>query len=177
MSRIGKKPVSIPAGVTVKSGESKLMVKGPKGDLEKPLHDAVEVVVEESEVVVNPVAQTKLSRALWGTYASHVANMIQGVTEGFTKKLIIEGVGYRAETSGNKLVMQLGYSHPIEMEIPQDLDVSVEKNTITVSGIDKETVGQFAANIRSKRQPEPYKGKGVRYEDEIVRRKEGKKSA
>jgi large subunit ribosomal protein L6 len=153
------------------------MVKGPKGDLEKPLHDAVEVVVEESEVVVNPVAQTKLSRALWGTYASHVANMIQGVTEGFTKKLIIEGVGYRAETSGNKLVMQLGYSHPIEMEIPQDLDVSVEKNTITVSGIDKETVGQFAANIRSKRQPEPYKGKGVRYEDEIVRRKEGKKSA
>ena len=124
-----------------------------------------------------PLVDTRQSRKDWGTVASHLSNMIEGVTEGFTKKLIIEGVGYRAETSGNKLVMQLGYSHPVEMQIPEGVAVEVEKNEITVSGTDKEAVGQFAANIRAKRKPEPYKGKGIRYSDEIIRRKEGKKAA
>lgn len=177
MSRIGKKPVTIPSGVEVKATENTVAVTGPKGNLSRDIHPAVKIDVAESEVVVSPVEETRLANALWGTFASHVANMIQGVTEGYTKKLIIEGVGYRAETQGNNLVMQLGYSHPVEMEIPEGVEVSVEKNIVSVSGIDKEKVGQFAAEIRSKREPEPYKGKGIRYEDETIRRKEGKKSA
>tara|TARA_B100001123_G_scaffold343419_1_gene389996 strand:+ start:99 stop:632 length:534 start_codon:yes stop_codon:yes gene_type:complete len=177
MSRIGKKPVEIPSGVTVTTTDTAVSVKGPKGELDRSVPSLVTVSVDDSQVVVTPANKTKQAQALWGTYASLVDNMITGVTEGFTKQLIIEGVGYRAEVTGNKLVMQLGYSHPVEMEIPSGLDVSVEKNTITVTGISKEYVGQFAANIRSKREPEPYKGKGIRYSDEVIRRKEGKKSA
>jgi large subunit ribosomal protein L6 len=178
MSRIGKKPIIIPSGVTVDISDQAIMIKGPKGELQSNLPGNVSVATTgENEIVVNPNDETKLSRALWGTYASLIDNMVAGVTEGFRKKLIIEGVGYRAETQGKKLVMQLGYSHPVEMEIPADLEVVVEKNLITVSGIDKELVGQFAANIRANRKPEPYKGKGIRYENEQIRRKEGKKAA
>jgi len=177
MSRIGKKPVPIPSGVTIAFADDVVTVNGPKGTLTKAVSPEVTIAVNNDEVVVSPVNQTKLSQSLWGTFASHLSNMVTGVTDGFVKKLIIEGVGYRAETQGSTLVMQLGYSHPIEMEIPKGLEVSVEKNQVSISGIDKEVVGQFAAEVRSKRKPEPYKGKGIRYEDEIIRRKEGKKSA
>ena len=177
MSRIGKKPVTIPSGVEVKIEEGSIMVKGPKGQLVKPLHPSVTVSIENNEATVSPANETKLAQSLWGTFASHIANMVVGVTEGFQKQLIIEGVGYRAETQGKNLVLQLGFSHPIELTIPEDLEVAVEKNTLTISGIDKEKIGQFAADIREYRKPEPYKGKGIRYSDEVIRRKEGKKSA
>lgn len=177
MSRIGKKPITIPSGVTVAVSGDGVQVTGPKGSVTKALHPSVSITVKNDEVVVEPKDDTKIAAAMWGTIASHITNMVSGVTEGYAKKLIIEGVGYRAETQGNKLVMQLGYSHPVEMTIPEEIEVAIEKNVLTVSGINKETVGQFAANVRSKREPEPYKGKGVRYEDEVIRRKEGKKSA
>lgn len=177
MSRIGKKPISIPKNTTVTVVDSTLTIKGPKGELTKTISDQVKIKVQDDEVVVEPTNESQLSRALWGTFASHVDNMITGVNQGFSKKLIIEGVGYRAETQGDKLVMQLGYSHPIEMQIPKGIEVKVEKTDMTVSGFDKELVGQFAANIRSKRKPEPYKGKGIRYADEHIIRKEGKKAA
>ena len=177
MSRIGKKPVTIPSGVEVKIEEGSIVVKGPKGQLVKPLHPSVTVSIENNEATVSPANETKLAQSLWGTFASHIANMVVGVTEGFQKQLIIEGVGYRAETQGKNLVLQLGFSHPIELKIPEDLEVAVEKNTLTISGIDKEKIGQFAADIREYRKPEPYKGKGIRYSDEVIRRKEGKKSA
>lgn len=177
MSRIGKKPIELPANTTVTINGNEMTVKGPKGQLSKEVSDQVTIKVEDSQVVVEPVNETRLAKSLWGTFASHVNNMVTGVNEGFSKKLIIEGVGYRAEVQGNNLVMQLGYSHPIEMSIPEGLTVTVEKNDLTVSGIDKEVVGQFAANIRSHRTPEPYKGKGIRYADEHIIRKEGKKAA
>ena len=177
MSRIGKKPVVIPAGVNVSVDGNDIIVKGPKGNLSKPLHQAVSIDVADNEVTVSPATESKLSSALWGTYASHLNNMMVGVTEGFTRRLIIEGVGYRAAVEGKKLVMQLGYSHPIEMELPEGIEAAVEKNIIILTGSDKDAMGQFAADIRSKRKPEPYKGKGIRYENEVIRRKEGKKSA
>ena len=177
MSRIGKKPVSIPSGVEFNENDGVITVKGSKGQLQKDLHPAVTVALADNEVTVSPANETKLSQALWGTFASHIANMVEGVTNGFQKQLIIEGVGYRAEVQGQTLTMQLGYSHPIILQIPEGLTVTVEKNTLTVAGIDKEAIGQFAADIRSYRTPEPYKGKGIRYSDEVIRRKEGKKSA
>ena len=177
MSRIGKKPVSIPSGVEFNENDGVITVKGSKGQLQKDLHPAVTVALADNEVTVSPANETKLAQALWGTFASHIANMVEGVTNGFQKQLIIEGVGYRAEVQGQTLTMQLGYSHPIILQIPEGLTVTVEKNTLTVAGIDKEAIGQFAADIRSYRTPEPYKGKGIRYSDEVIRRKEGKKSA
>lgn len=177
MSRIGKKPIVMTSNVSATINGSTLVVKGPKGEITKEIHNQVAVDVNEGEVVVSPKNQSQLATSLWGTFASHATNMVKGVTEGFTKKLIIEGVGYRAAVEGKKLVLQLGFSHPVEMQIPQGLEVSVEKNTVTITGIDKEAVGQFSADIREHRKPEPYKGKGIRYEDEIIRRKEGKKSA
>ena len=176
MSRIGKQPIAIPEKTTVEVLDGSVVVKGPLGELSRTLRSEVSVSVQDGEVVVEPKEETKFSRALWGTVASHIGNMVQGVNEKYVKKLIIEGVGYRIELQGNKLVLSLGFSHPVEMDIPEGVEVVVEKNEMTISGIDKEKVGQFAAVIRALRKPEPYKGKGIRYADEVIRRKEGKKT-
>jgi large subunit ribosomal protein L6 len=176
MSRIGKKPIEIPAGVTVTLDHGQVTVKGPKGEIIRPVRDEVKIDISENVITLEPTKQTKFALALWGTYGSHLNNMIQGVQEPYVKKLVIEGVGYRAEMQGKTLVLSLGYSHKIEVDAPEGIELSSEKNTVTISGIDKEMVGQFAAQIRAYRKPEPYKGKGIRYENETVRRKEGKKS-
>jgi large subunit ribosomal protein L6 len=175
MSRIGKKPIPVPSGVDVAVADGVLNVKGPKGALSLPLHSNVIVKNEDSVLtieVANP--EEKGDRALWGLFRSLVANMVTGVTTGFERRLEIAGVGYRAAVNGNKVVLNVGFSHPVELTVPEGLTVAVDKNTIIVSGFDKHTVGQFAAIIRDQKPPEPYKGKGIRYSDEIIRRKAGK---
>ncbi len=177
MSRVGKQKLQIPAGTTVEKQGTVIVVKGPKGTLQKDLFGPVAVKIEGTEVTFEPKEMNPQSRALWGTYASHVKNMIEGVNNGFTKKLILEGVGFKSEVKGNVLALALGFSHPVNVEIPSDLTVTAEKNNITVTGINKETVGQFTAEVRALKKPEPYKGKGFRYDTEVIRRKQGKKSA
>ncbi len=177
MSRIGKKPIIIPENTELKQDGATITVKGPKGEISRTFRSEVNIKVDGNTITLEPANNSKFAQSLWGTYGSHLVNMIDGVNTPFEKKLIIEGVGFRAEMSGNKLVLSLGFSHKIEKEIPEGLTVSVEKNTLFISGVDKEKVGQFAAKIRSYRKPEPYKGKGIRYDNEVVRRKEGKKTA
>lgn len=177
MSRIGKNPIPVPEKTEVTVTDNTLSVKGPLGTLTKEIHSLVSVAVDGKSVVVSAKNNSKLSRSLWGTFASHVKNMIKGVNSKFEKKLILEGIGYRVELSGKNLKFVVGFSHPVVLATPEGVDVAVEKNLITVSGIDKEAVGQFAAVIRSVKKPEPYKGKGIRYEGEYVRQKQGKKAA
>lgn len=177
MSRIGKNPIKVPAGVTVSFDDMVFFVKGPKGELKKNFRDDIIVSIAGDEVTLSPKEGSDLAKALWGTYASHIKNMIHGVVTPFEKKLILEGVGFKSEVSGNSLNLALGFSHPVKVEIPSGLGVTAEKNTITISGIDKELVGNFAASVRALKKPEPYKGKGFRYEDEVIRRKQGKKTA
>ncbi len=179
MSRIGRMPIAIPAGVTVDVAENnKVTVKGPKGTLERVLPEEMDIKVEGESVVVSRPNDLKKMKSLHGLTRTLIANMVKGVTEGYEKVLEINGVGYRAQKQGKKLVLSLGYSHPVEMEDPEGLETVVEvvngTNKITVKGIDKEKVGQFAAEIRDKRRPEPYKGKGIKYADEVIRRKVGK---
>lgn len=176
MSRIGKRPVQIPSGTEVSVSSDEIAVKGKGGTLKRPLHKSVAVSISGNEVLVTPADSSRLARALWGTYAAHVRNMITGVNTPFSKKLQIEGIGFKAELSGKKLKLSLGFSHPIEVSVPEGLTVAVDKNLVTISGADKDAVGQFAASVRALKKPEPYKGKGIRYEDEVVRRKEGKKA-
>jgi large subunit ribosomal protein L6 len=154
-----------------------LRVKGPKGTLTRPQNRLVSIDVGEGGVQVSSKGDTLQARALLGTYASHVRNMLEGVTKGFSKKLLLEGVGYKWDAAGKTLNLSLGFSHPVKMAIPDGVAVAVDKSALTVSGFDKETVGQFAANIRALKKPEPYKGKGIRYDGELVRRKQGKKAA
>ena len=177
MSRIGKKPVPIPSGVEVKIEGDTVTVKGPKGQLETAfLGDLVEVAIQDNEVVVTPRNNSKQARSAWGLTRSLINNMVIGVTEGFQKKLQIVGVGYRAQMQGRNLKLNLGFSHDVIYEVPEGIEVQVPQPTeIIVSGIDKQKVGQVAAEIRAWRPPEPYKGKGVRYADEYIFRKEGKK--
>ena len=176
MSRIGRMPIAIPAGVTVDLAENnKVTVKGPKGTLERVLPAEMEIKVEGEEVVVSRPNDLKKMKSLHGLTRTLIANMIKGVTEGYEKVLEVNGVGYRAQKQGNKLVLSLGYSHPVEMIDPEGLESVLEgTNKITIKGIDKEKVGQYAAEIRDKRRPEPYKGKGIKYADEVIRRKVGK---
>ncbi len=176
MSRIGKKTIEIPQGVEVKLSKREIKVKGPKGELTRLIPLELEVSLEEKELKVSPRKKTKNSAALWGLWRSLISNMIEGVTEGFEKKLEVNGVGYRANLEGKKLVLHLGFSHPVEIEAPEGIEFKVERNLISVSGIDKQLVGQIAAKIRSKKKPEPYKGKGIKYVDEVIRRKAGKKA-
>ncbi len=176
MSRIGKKPIKIPEGVEVKIDSNEVTVKGPKGELSQEIRPEIKVEVKDKEVLVSLQRQTKQSKALWGTSRSLLANMVKGVVEGCQKQLQLEGVGYRAKVEGDKLILQVGFSHPVEFLKPEGIDFSVEKNIITIIGIDKEKVGQTSAKIRRIRPPEPYKGKGIRYVGEVVRRKEGKKA-
>lgn len=175
MSRIGRLPVEIPAGVEVKLTENNhITVKGPKGSLERTLVSEMKVEVEDAQVVVTRPNDLKKMKSYHGLTRTLIFNMIEGVTKGYEKKLEINGVGYKANKQGNKLVLNLGYSHPVEMEDPEGVESIVDGNKISVTGISKEKVGQYAAEIRFKRPPEPYKGKGVKYADEIIRRKEGK---
>ena len=176
MSRIGRMPIAIPAGVTVDIAENnKVTVKGPKGTLERVLPEEMDIKLDGETVVVSRPNDLKRMKSLHGLTRTLSANMVKGVTDGYEKVLEINGVGYRAQKQGKKLVLSLGYSHPVEMEDPEGLETVVEgTNKITVKGIDKEKVGQFAAEIRDKRRPEPYKGKGIKYADEVIRRKVGK---
>ena len=175
MSRIGRMPIAIPAGVTVEVAENnKVTVKGPKGTLERVLPSEMEIKVEGAEVVVTRPNDLKKMKSLHGLTRTLINNMVVGVTNGFEKKLEVNGVGYRAAKQGKTLNLALGQSHPVNMEDPEGVETVVEGNIITVKGIDKEKVGQFAAEIRDKRRPEPYKGKGIKYVDETIRRKVGK---
>ena len=177
MSRIGKQEIEIPAGVKIAQSAGVLTVTGPKGSLSKIFRDDVTVTVGEKVVTLAIKRNDKFSKALWGTYASHIKNMIAGVQTPYVKKLILEGVGFKSEVKGKELHLALGFSHPVIVKIPENLTVTAEKNNITVTGIDKEVVGSFTAELRSMKKPEPYKGKGFRYEDEVIRRKQGKKTA
>ncbi len=177
MSRLAKRPITIPTKTEVAVSGNFVTVKGPKGTLQKPIHRMVTIEVGPEGVQVAPKGVSLESRALIGTYASHVKNMIVGVNTGFSKKLLIEGVGYKWDVKGKELTMALGFSHPVKMAIPEGLTVKADKGALTIEGFDKELVGQFAANVRAMKKPEPYKGKGIRYEAEVIRRKQGKKAA
>ena len=175
MSRIGRIPVALPAGVTVEIAENNVVtVKGPKGTLTRELPVEMEIKMEGDTVVVSRPNDLKRMKSLHGLTRTLINNMVVGVTEGYKKELEVNGVGYRASKSGKKLTLNLGYSHPVEMEDPEGIEATVDGNKITITGIDKEKVGQYAAEIRDKRRPEPYKGKGIKYADEVIRRKVGK---
>ena len=177
MSRIGKKPVALPSGVTASIDGSTMTVKGPKGTLSMPLmDDLVTYKVEDGQIAVQPINQAQRNRAAWGMQRTNVQNLVTGVTEGFSKVLEITGVGYRAQAQGKNLKLQLGYSHDVNYAVPEGIDIKTpDPNTVEISGIDKQQVGQVAAEIRRWRKPEPYKGKGIKYRGEYIFRKEGKK--
>ncbi len=190
MSRIGKKPIEIPEGVEIKIEDGKVVVKGPKGELSKEIRPEIRVEIKNEELYVFPKKEiqensvvkkdsgkTKQIRAFWGLTRSFLANMIKGVVQGYEKKLEIQGLGYKASLEGNDLILNIGFSHPKKIETPEGIKLSVEKNIIIISGFDKELVGRVAAGIRKVRPPEPYKGKGIRYVGEVVRKKVGKKAA
>lgn len=178
MSRLGKLPIQLESKVTVTLNGQEATFKGPKGELKLQVHDLIEIEVLENEILVRPKdIKAKNANAFWGLFWSLAKNCVIGVTEGFSKKLEINGVGYRVSVSGNKLNLNLGYSHPIVFDLPEGITATVEANVITISGMDKCLVGETAANIRKLRKPEPYKGKGVKYIDEIIRRKAGKAAA
>ena len=174
MSRIGRMPIAIPAGVEVKLDGNTVTVKGPKGELTRTVHENMKVEIKDAEILVTRPNDEKENRALHGLTRTLIANMLIGVTEGFKKELEVNGVGYRSSVEGNKLVLNVGYSHPVEMPLPDGVSAEVNDKKITISGIDNQKVGQFAAEVREKRPPEPYKGKGIKYVDEYIRRKEGK---
>jgi large subunit ribosomal protein L6 len=176
MSRLGKQPLQIPAGVTITVQDGVLEVKGPKATLSKAVRNDVTFNIEGDVLTLTP-GKTDLAKALWGTYAAHVRNMVKGVTEGFEKILEIEGVGYRAEVKGTDLSMNLGFSHPVILAIPAGITAEVVKNVITLKGTNLEELNQFAANVRKVKKPEPYKGKGIRYRGEFIIRKQGKKAS
>ncbi len=176
MSRVGNKAVTVPSGTTVTIADGMVKAKGSKGELQVAIVDEVEVSQDDGLITVKPLAQDKRSRSMWGMQRALIQNIVTGVSEGFSKELEINGVGYRAAVQGKKLTLQLGYSHDIEFDIPEGIEIACERPTaVKVSGIDKQKVGQIAAKIRGYRPPEPYKGKGVKYVDEYIFRKEGKK--
>ncbi len=175
MSRVGKKPILIPQGVEVKIIGSEVIAKGPKGELKTKMHEIIKTEITDKEIKLSIADQTiGKNKALWGLFRSLVKNMVVGVNEGYTKKLEINGVGYRAAVSGNKITLNLGYSHPVVFDLPIGIKAEVQENNIILNGIDKQLVGETAAQIRRIRKPEPYKGKGIKYSDEILRRKAGK---
>lgn len=182
MSRIGKQEIQIPSGVTVTKSGNTVTVKGPKGTLARDFRDDITIEVGASAITLNVKRNDKFSKSLWGTYASHLKNMIAGVQNPYQKKLILEGVGFKSEvkagkSGGKEFNFALGFSHPVVVPIPAGLEATAEKNNITITGIDKELVGSFAAQVRALKKPEPYKGKGMRYDTEVIRRKQGKKTA
>jgi len=176
MSRIGKKEITVPQGTEVVVSDGAITVTGSAGVLTRALPLSITVEVNDGTVKVNPVEDSLESRALWGTYASHIINMIKGVNAPFEKKLEIQGIGYKVENKGDKLVFALGFSHPVEVNIPSGIKVLIEKNILTLTSTDKERLGEFASRLRAMKRPEPYKGKGIRYFGEVVKIKQGKKS-
>lgn len=178
MSRIGKKPIVLPAGVSAKKDGAFIIVSGPKGELKREVDlSLVSVNILDNSIEIKPVDESQKAKVVWGTSAAHLKNIARGVSEGYTKALEIEGIGYRAELQGGKLVLNLGFSHPVFVEALPSVAFQVNKNVITVSGPDKEKVGEMASSIRALKKPEPYKGKGIRYQGEVVLRKAGKKAA
>jgi len=176
MSRIGKQEILIPAGIKITNSDNTITVVGPKGTLSRTFRDDITITVADKTVNLNIKRNDKFSQSLWGTYASHIKNMIKGVETPYQKKLILEGVGFKSEIKGKEFHFALGFSHPVIVRIPEGITATAEKNNITISGIDKELVGNFTAAIRALKKPEPYKGKGMRYEGEVIRRKQGKKT-
>lgn len=176
MSRLAKKPIQIPSKVTVTTTDGVLTVKGAKETLSRPIHSSISIEVTPEGIVVSPNNNSRIARALTGTFAAHVRAMVSGVETPFKKVLILNGVGYKVELRGNELVFSVGFSHPVAIEVPAGITATVAKNTITIEGADKQAVGQFAANVRAIKKPEPYLGKGIKYEDEVIRRKQGKKA-
>lgn len=177
MSRLGKKPIAIPKGAEVRLDGRAVIVKGPKGELKIELKSVIEAAIEGDTVVLTPRNQAISTRALWGTYASLIKGAIKGVTEGYEIKLLVEGVGYKMEVKGEKVVLAIGLSHTVDLKIPEGIKVTAEKGSMTIQGFDKQAVGEFAAVIRGYKKPEPYKGKGIRYDGEVIRRKQGKRGA
>jgi large subunit ribosomal protein L6 len=176
MSRIGKKPVAVPAGVTATIADRVLVVKGPKGEMSLPLVDDITYAIDGGQIAVQPANDTKRARAFWGMQRTLVSNLVTGVSDGFTKVLLITGVGYRASVQGSNLKLQLGYSHDVDFPIPEGITIKTpDQTTVEITGSDKQRVGQVAAEIRRWRKPEPYKGKGIKYRGEFIFRKEGKK--
>src|SRR3989344_521484 len=176
MSRIGKQEILIPAGIKVTQNGGVITVVGPKGTLTKNFRDDITITITDKNVALNVKRNDKFSKSLWGTYASHIKNMIAGVQNPYQKKLILEGVGFKSEVKGKELHFALGFSHPVIVKIPEGITATAEKNVITITGADKELVGSFTAAVRALKKPEPYKGKGMRYEGEVIRRKQGKKT-
>jgi len=176
MSRIGKQEIVIPGGVKVTQSGGSVTVTGPKGTISKVFRDDITITIGEGAITLNLKRNDKFSKSLWGTYASHLKNMIAGVETPYVKKLILEGVGFKSEVKGKEIHFALGFSHPVIITIPEGITATAEKNNITFTGIDKELVGSFTASIRALKKPEPYKGKGMRYEGEVIRRKQGKKT-
>ena len=177
MSRLAKQPIQIPKGVEVTKNGPALTVKGSKGSISKDFRDDIDIQIADGTVVLTTKRNDGFSKALWGTYASHIKNMIKGVETPYQKKLILEGVGFKSEVKGKDFNFALGFSHPVIVKIPEGITATAEKNVITITGVDKEVVGSFSAAIRAMKKPEPYKGKGFHYDDEVVRRKQGKKTA
>jgi len=176
MSRLAKKPIPIPPGVTATLGDGQITIKGPAGEVVRALNRRIKVESEGNAIKVSPLRTDALTRAMLGTYAAHIKNMMIGATQGFEKKLVVEGIGYRANLAGDKLVLNLGFSHPVEMKVPAGLKVAVEKEFLSIKGANIEQVGEFAASVRAKRKPDAYKEKGIRYHDEVIKRKQGKKA-
>ncbi|MDD4358709.1 MAG: 50S ribosomal protein L6 [Candidatus Pacebacteria bacterium] len=176
MSRIGKKPIKIEAGVEVRIEGNTIFVKGQKGELKRSLIDSLDTKIDDNQIIIVPKDNELKTNAFWGLQRTLISNMIEGVTKGFSKKLELVGVGYKANVQGKDLVLDIGFSHPVKVEAPQGITFEADKTSITVGGIDKELVGQTASSIRKIRKPEPYKGKGIRYEGETVRKKLGKKA-
>lgn len=177
MSRIGKQIITIPEKTEVSLSGNTVAVKGPLGELTRIVHPLIDIRIEGNQLTVVPKRETIEGRALWGTFAAHMKNMVSGVNTPFVKKLILEGIGFKSEVKGDEVVFALGFSHPVKVKIPEGIKVTAEKNVITISGSNKDQVGEFAANIRALKKPEPYKGKGMRYEGEVIKRKQGKKTA
>lgn len=177
MSKIGKQEILIPQGVKVTQSNGVITVAGPKGNVAKNFRDDIVITITEKDVKLEPKRNDKFSKSLWGTYASQIKNMIQGVGAPYSKKLILEGVGFKSEVKNKDFHFALGFSHPVVVPIPEGITATADKNNITIIGVDKELVGSFAAMIRALKKPEPYKGKGMRYEGEVIRRKQGKKTA
>ena len=176
MSRLAKKPIAVPAKVTVDTGGNTLTVKGSKETLSRSIHSSIAIDVTPEGIMVTPKNNSKLARSLTGTYAAHVRAMVSGVETPWKKVLILKGVGYKVELKGKDIVLNVGFSHPVTLPVPEGLTATVEKNTITISGADKQAVGQFAAEVRDVKRPEPYLGKGIAYDNEVIRRKQGKKA-
>jgi len=177
MSRLGKKGIEIPAGATVTVSGDVVTVKGPLGELSRAFKKNIVISVEGNKVELKPVKDTLENKALWGTYASHITNMIEGVTKGYTKRLLVEGIGYKADVTPSDITLKVGFSHTVKVVIPKGLKVESDKGVLVITGIDKELVSSFASGIKAVKKPEPYKGKGIRFEGEVIRRKEGKKTA